>query len=326
MKYLTNPSTDPHYNMAFDEYALEKLTAAEPVFFLWRNRPSVIIGLNQNAYAEVNLPYLQENGILLARRVTGGGAVYHDLQNLNYTVTGAIRDLEKDGEAYLRLVGDALRQLGVPVEVSGRNDLLVNGRKCSGYAKRISRNRLMIHGTLMFDVDVEALTNALSVPGSKLMAAGIASVRSRVGNLKEFLPGFSDVRQLQEALQEILSHGDGEIPVPEDARREIEQDAAWKFRSWEWIYGHSPAAGFRCIRKFPCGTVEASFSLRSGRISCLRFGGDFLGGLSPVSLEEALEGCRFTREDILSVLEQHPARLYFDRMDNDGILSLMELS
>ena len=158
MKYLQNSSTDPHFNMAFDEFCLEQLKADEPVFYLWQNRPSVIIGLNQSAYAEVNLPYLREKGIVLARRVTGGGAVYHDLQNLNYTITGRIRDLETDYPAYVETMARALRQLGVPAEVSGRNDILVDGRKCSGYAKRMSKDRLMIHGTLMYDVDIDTLT------------------------------------------------------------------------------------------------------------------------------------------------------------------------
>ena len=189
MKYLQNNSTDPHFNMAFDEFCLEQLKADEPVFYLWQNRPSVIIGLNQSAYAEVNLPCLREKGIVLARRVTGGGAVYHDLQNLNYTITGRIRDLETDYPAYVETMARALRQLGVPAEVSGRNDILVDGRKCSGYAKRVSKDRLMIHGTLMYDVDIDTLTQVLATPGSKLSAAGISSVRSRVANLKSIFPG-----------------------------------------------------------------------------------------------------------------------------------------
>ena len=184
MKYVINNCTDAHWNMAHDEFLLEGLR--ETVFSLWQNAPAVIIGLNQSAYAEVNLPYLEANGILLARRVTGGGAVYHDLGNLNYSIAGPARDVEN----YYDLMADALRQLGLPAERTGRNDILVDGLKCSGWAKRLSKDRMMIHGTLMWDVDFEALTNALAVPGSKLSAAGVASVRSRVCNLKPLLPQF----------------------------------------------------------------------------------------------------------------------------------------
>ena len=123
MKYLRNTSTDSYYNMSFDEYCLERFPADDTVFFLWRNAPSVIIGRNQNAYAEVNLPYLEANGIKLARRVTGGGAVYHDLQNLNYTIVGRSADLDRDFPGYLCMVLDALRELGVPAEMTGRNDI-----------------------------------------------------------------------------------------------------------------------------------------------------------------------------------------------------------
>ena len=144
MRFLSNPSTDPYFNMAFDEYCLRKLGAEEPLFYLWRNRPSVIIGLNQNAYGEVNLDCLRQRGILLARRVTGGGAVYHDLQNLNYSIIG--RGVSPEP------IVSALRSLGVDAELSGRNDIFVGGRKVSGYARRVWRGQELVHGTLMFDV------------------------------------------------------------------------------------------------------------------------------------------------------------------------------
>ena len=314
MKYLSNSSTDPHFNMAFDEFCLEHLKADEPVFYLWQNRPSVIIGLNQSAYAEVNLPYLRENGIVLARRVTGGGAVYHDLQNLNYTISGRIRDLEADYPAYVETMARALCELGVPAELSGRNDILVEGRKCSGYAKRVSRDRLMIHGTLMYDVDIDTLTQVLATPGSKLSAAGISSVRSRVANLKAYLSQFDGIHAFQAALQALLAGDDGEIRLTEEQLAQIEADADAKYRTWEWIYGHSPVAAFQVRRKFACGTVEASFSLRNGCIDGLRFSGDFLGNLPPDRLATALQGCRYTREDLLEVLRNQPVRDCFDTL------------
>ena len=323
MKYLINPSTDPHYNMAFDEFCLEHLQADEPVFYLWQNRPAVIIGLNQSAYAEVNLKYLEENGIALARRVTGGGAVYHDLQNLNYTITGRIRDLEKDCPAYVETMARALRTLGVPAELSGRNDILVDGRKCSGYAKRVSKNRLMIHGTLMYDVDIDALTKALAVPGSKLSAAGIASVRSRVANLKEYLPQFSGIGEFRDALQAMLSGTDGEIVLSPDKLAAVEADAEAKFRTWDWIFGHSPAVQFAVSRKYTCGTVEARFSLHAGRISGLRFGGDFMGDLPAARIETVLQNCRFTREDLLAALRTEPVSSCFDNLTAEDIASLL---
>ena len=188
MRFLNNPSTDPWYNLSFDEYCLEQYPSDDRFFYLWRNRPSVIVGLNQNVYAEVNLDYLDAQGICLVRRSTGGGAVYHDLQNLNYTLVG--RGVSPEP------VVEALRRLGVPAELSGRNDIFVEGRKVSGYARRVWRDRELIHGTLMYDVDLDTLARALDVPGSKLAVKGVASVRSRVANLKEYLPGFASLDEL----------------------------------------------------------------------------------------------------------------------------------
>ena len=323
MKFLRNDSTDPHFNMAFDEFCLERLKADEPVFYLWQNRPSVIIGLNQSAYAEVNLPFLEQKGIVLARRVTGGGAVYHDLQNLNYTITGRIRDLEKDYPAYLETMVCALRALGVPAELSGRNDILLEGRKCSGYAKRISKDRLMIHGTLMYDVDIDTLTEVLAAPGSKLSAAGISSVRSRVANLKQYLPQFPDIKAFQNALQDLLAGEDGEIRLSEAQLAEIEADAAMKYRTWEWVYGHSPVATFQVRRKFTCGTVEAAFSLKDGCIDGLRFSGDFLGNQPTEKLEEALQGCRFSPDPIRAVLRKMSVGNCFDGLSAEDLTDFL---
>ena len=323
MRYLSLPSTDPHYNMAFDEFALQGLDLEEPVFYLWQNRPSVIIGLNQSPYAEVNLPFLEERGIVLARRVTGGGAVYHDLQNLNYTITGRARDLQAAYPEYLHMVIDALRQLGVAAELSGRNDILVDGRKCSGFAKRLWKDRLMVHGTLMYDVDIDTLTRALAVPGSKLAAAGIASVRSRVANLRAYLPAFSGIDSFRTALQEILSGGDGEILLTTAQKAAVARDADTRFRTWQWNFGRSPRADFCLRRRLPCGTVEAAFSLPHGRIRDLRFGGDFLGNLPAEAMETLLEGCPYTEEALAAALSGVDTRTYFDGLETAALIGFL---
>lgn len=324
MKYLRNNSTDPHYNMSFDEYCLERFPSDDTVFFLWRNAPSVIIGRNQNAYAEVNLPYLEANGIKLARRVTGGGAVYHDLQNLNYTIVGRSADLDRDFPGYLHMMLDALRALGVPAEITGRNDIVVEGRKVSGYAKRVYKDRLMVHGTLMYDVDIATLTEALSVPGSKMDAAGIASVRSRVANLRDYLPQFSCIEEMQAALERILSrdYNDAQVVLTGEQEAEIREICRTKFSTWEWNYGLSPKAGFSKSSRLPCGTVEVRCSIVRGKIRRLSFGGDFIGSLSAEGLAGALEGCRFDRGAILEALQALGVSRYFDGVTPEQLASL----
>lgn len=228
MKYLVNPCTDSHYNMAFDEWCLENLELDGPVFYLWRNRPSVIIGLNQCVETEVNVPFLEANGIDLARRVTGGGAVYHDLQNMNYTFIGH----DVTPQPFV----DALRSLGLDAVQTGRNDVFVDGKKVSGYAKRVWKDRIIVHGTMMYDVDIDTLTQALATPESKLVRKGIASVRSRVTNLKDYLPRFSGLDEVQAALHEILAAGDGEIVLSESQLAEVKALCDAKFATREWIF------------------------------------------------------------------------------------------
>lgn len=229
MKFLRNISTDPHYNMSFDEYCLQRLPSDDDVFYLWQNRPSVIIGHNQDAQREVNLDYLRSNGIVLARRVTGGGAVYHDLQNLNYSIVGRKPRIE--------VIVEALRTLGVPAELTGRNDIFVDGRKVSGFARSVYHQRELIHGTLMYDVDIDALTRALDTPQSKLNRKGVASVRSRVTNLKDYLPGIDNIRQFQDRLHTLLACGDQELILSPEAYEAIEKRRIEKFANPEWIYG-----------------------------------------------------------------------------------------
>lgn len=295
MKYLINTSTDPYFNMAFDEFCLQQYDCDEPFFYLWRNRPAVIIGLNQNAYSEVNLPYLNGKGITLARRVTGGGAVYHDLQNMNYTIVG--KDVTPEPFAA------ALRTLGVPAELSGRNDIFVEGRKVSGYAARVWHERSIVHGTMMYDVDLDTLSKVLDTPGSKMEAKGISSVKSRVANLKEYLPQFPSLDELQAKLQEILSDGDGVMPVSEEQLSQIKAIAQEKFASWDWIYGHSHEADLSHRRKLACGTVEARVCIDRGIITRMDFAGDFLGDLESEEVGKALVGVKYLKSDVLSVLK-----------------------
>ena len=225
--------------------------------------------------------------------------------------------------AYVETMTRALRALGVPAELSGRNDILVEGRKCSGYAKRMSKDRIMIHGTLMYDVDIDTLTKALAVPGSKLSAAGVESVRSRVANLKDYLPQFPDIQAFKNALQELLAGDDEEIRLSDEQLAQIEADAAAKFRTWEWNCGHSPAASFQVRRKVACGTVEAAFSLKNGRIDGLRFSGDFLGNLPPDEIEKTLLDCRYTREDILNALKDVNVGACFDALSPEELTDLL---
>ena len=237
MKFYNIPCTNPWWNMAFDEWLLQN-GPDEPVFRLWRNEPSVIIGHNQVAEQEVNLEYLRQHGIKLARRVTGGGAVYHDLQNMNYSFAGPT------GTVTPEVFAEALQQLGLPAELTGRNDIFVEGRKISGYARSVWHNRELVHGTLMYDVDIDTLTEVLNVEGSsKLNLKGVASIRSRVTNVRDYLPQFASLDELQAALLRILAEKSGNpqlsgtpLQLTKSQLAEIDKLASEKFASSDWIY------------------------------------------------------------------------------------------
>ena len=325
MRYLKNPSTNPYYNMAFDEYCLESLPIDEPVFFLWQNRPAVIVGFNQEVNTEVNLDYLKENGIDLVRRVTGGGAVYHDLENLNYTIVGRSEDLERDYPEYASLLAKALQTLGVPATLSGRNDILVEGRKVSGFAKRVCKNRLMVHGTLMYNVDVDVLTHVLNPSTTKLQSKGIASVRSRVANLCEYLPEIPDIQTFSQRLEEILSNNytDTEYQLTETELAHIQQLTDKKFATWEWNYGRSPKATLTHSARLACGTVEIHLTLAENRIASCRFGGDFLGNLSATDLESALIDVVYNTESIRERLSSFTISDYFDKVTVEELIKLI---
>ena len=325
MRYLKNPSTNPYYNMAFDEYCLESLPIDEPVFFLWQNKPAVIVGYNQEVNTEVNLDYLKEKGIDLVRRVTGGGAVYHDLENLNYTIVGRSEDLERDYPEYAALMMKALQALGVPATLSGRNDILVDGKKVSGFAKRVCKNRLMVHGTLMYNVDVDVLTHVLNPSTTKLQSKGIASVRSRVTNLCNYLPELSDIHAFKNRLEEILSnnYSDAEYKLSEADLTHIQRLTDEKFATWEWNYGRSPKATLVHSARLACGTVEIHLTLAENRIASCRFGGDFLGNLPASDVEKALTGIPYEVNEIRKCLSKLEISRYFDRVSADNLLEMM---
>ena len=325
MRYLKNPQTDPYYNMAFDEYCLENLPLDEPVFYLWQNRPAVIVGMNQEINTEVNLDYLEKNGIALVRRVTGGGAVYHDLGNLNYTIVGRSEDLERDYPEYAGLMMKALQKLGVPATLSGRNDILVKGKKVSGFAKRVCRNRLMVHGTLMFDVDLDKLTHVLNPSATKLQSKGIASVRSRVANLREYLPEIADIQSFSQRLEEILScrYADTEYKFSDEELAHIQKLTEEKFATWEWNYGRSPKATLTHSARLACGTVEVHLTLKENRIASCRFGGDFLGNHPASEVENALQGVVYEANAIRECLSQMEISHYFDGVAADDLVMLM---
>ena len=325
MRFLINNHTDPYYNMAFDEFCLENLELDEPVFYLWQNRPSVIIGANQTVNTEVNLEYLKEQDITLVRRLTGGGAVYHDWGNLNYTIVGKSDNLERDYPEYNLQVIKALQTMGIPATLSGRNDILIEGKKVSGFAKRVCRSRLMVHGTLMFDVDLDVLEQVLCPPLTKLQSKGIASVRSRVTNIKHYLPEMKDIISFKNHLEDIMSNNytDKEYPLNDSHFDIIQKLVDNKFSKWEWIYGHSPKTTLVNSVHLSCGMIEVNLIIKENRIAFCQFSGDYLGNLPTAILERALIDTPYIYDNIVECLSKFDISQYFDHVTSHEVANLI---
>lgn len=326
MRYLINKSTDPYFNLALDEYAMRHIDIDEDFFFLWRNEPAVIIGNNQNTAEEVNQKFIDENNIKVARRVSGGGAVYHDLGNLNFTFIINVDDPAKvNYKKYVQPIVDALKEMGISAEASGRNDILVDGLKISGNAQRMANGKLMHHGTILYDVNLEDMVRALNVAPDKIISKGVKSVRSRVTNIKEHLNNSSDIFDFWEALHYYLSNKnqDKEIILSDEEIAKIQYEADTKFSTWEWIYGQSPKFDLKNGKRFAGGKLEVLMNVDKGYITEVRFVGDFLGLKDVSDIEKALVNARFDKADVNKVLLAYDFKLYFGTITKEEILSLM---
>ena len=305
--FLETGSTDPYYNLAFEEYVLTHRREGN-YLILWQNDNTIVIGLNQNTEAEINRPFVEEHGIRVVRRTTGGGAVYHDLGNLNYSF---ITDTENADavakEQFTRPILEALRSLGVNASASGRNDILAEGRKVSGTAQRIDHGRVLHHGTLLFDSDPSAVEGALKVDPEKIRAKGIQSVRMRIGNIRPLLKTDMTISAFRDYLLQFLTKGNaGAGALSGEELKEVLALRDSKYSTWEWNYGRSPALEMHKKKRFPAGTVEIHLSVRHGLIREIRIFGDFLA-LSPLTpLLEALRDTPYRKEDVLTAIRDVP--------------------
>ena len=324
LHYLETGSTDARYNLAFEEFVLENRRQGDWLL-LWQNADSVIIGLNQNAAEEVDPAFIRRHGIRVVRRMTGGGAVYHDLGNLNYSfITDAEDPAQLSMEVLARPVCRALEALGVRAELSGRNDICIDGKKVSGTAQRLSGGRVLHHGTLLFDSDAEMLSGALRADPEKFRSKAAQSVRSRVCNIRDCLPGDMELREFWAAiLAELGRDGLVRESLDEAELAEVRRIAEEKYGSWDWNWGRSPDFGFRVRRRFPAGSLELCLDLHAGRIRDAAIFGDFLALRDCGPAREALLGRRFERGELEEALRGLPLREYFGGLGLEEILGLI---
>ncbi|MBQ8664007.1 MAG: lipoate--protein ligase [Eubacterium sp.] len=322
MIYLETHSLDPYYNLAFEEYILKHKMEGD-YLLLWQNENTVVIGQNQIAEAEVDLHFIQEYDIKIVRRTTGGGAVYHDKGNLNYSFITDVKEMEElTMDQFARPVVEALCGLGLDAAVSGRNDILINGSKVSGTAQRIYKNRILFHGTLLFDVNEEMVAGALRADPLKFQGRYAKSVRSRIANIRGFLDEDMGIEQFWNYLKDqIGKNGVMEKGVLTPG----EQEAIFTLRNGkyvtkEWNFRHMQQFDFSNKKKWHGGILEARVAVEKEKIKQVVFYGDFLSKTSLDETERALVGRNYVPLDVRNILNRYDLEKFFGTITMQEVL------
>ena len=319
--YMETGSTDPTCNLAFEEYVLTHRREGA-YLLLWQNDNTIVVGRNQNTAQEIDPAFVEQHHIRVVRRSTGGGAVYHDMGNLNYSFITDIGDAERlTMERFTRPIVAALQGLGLQAEASGRNDILVEGLKVSGTAQRLMNGRILHHGTLLFDSRPEMVAGALRADPAKFTSKGAKSVRSRIGNIRSFLPVDMTLDAFWAYLKDTLSGG-GLVPdaLTEDELSQVRTLQAETYATWEWNYGQSPRFDMVNRDYFPGGRLEVGVSVAQGEITAIRFYGDFLSVTDTTPLCQALEGTAYREDAVDAVLARYPLSEMFGAITRPEIL------
>ncbi len=328
MLYVDNENiTDAQINLAIEEHLLRNVDPDQTFLLFYINAPAIIIGRNQNTMEEINYDYVQEHGVRVVRRLSGGGAVYHDLGNLNFSfITKDDQSSFQNFEKFTRPVIEVLRGMGIPAELSGRNDILVNGRKVSGNAQYHSGGRMFSHGTLLFDSNLEHVVAALNVSHSKITSKGLKSVRSRVANISEFLSKPLDIQQFKlKILQGVFGQA-SDFPsyrLTEEDWAQIHQISAQRYGNWEWNYGQSPKFNVQKKHRFPVGEVDVRIDVHNGLIDGVKIYGDFLGNGDMADIESRLQGVRYMKEEVASALRELDLTPYFGGISTAEFVELL---
>jgi len=320
--------TDPFRNLALEQFVFDSLDQKNNYFMLWQNHNAIIVGKHQNTREEINAAFVKENNITVARRLSGGGAVYHDLGNLNFTfITGADKTGGIDFSVFCEPVREALCSLGVPVEISGRNDMTVNGKKFSGNAQYIKNGRIMHHGTILYDSDLSILSKALNPGNDKIQSRGIKSLRGRVANIRPYMNTDMPIAGFWAELKKYMcaAFDMGELALTPEQNAAVDGLRENVYCQWNWNYGNSPPYTLRKERRIEgCGKIEVLLDVeREGIIKNAAFYGDFFALGEPDDLGAMLKGRHLEYDELKTALSNTDISLFFNGLDAETFLALL---
>lgn len=326
MIYFYNiDSIDPYYNLAFEEYILKNYSE-DSYFLLWQNANTIVIGLHQNTIEEINREFVDKNKINVIRRTTGGGAVYHDLGNLNYSfITDYNEKKHISMNFFINPIIESLNNMGIKAISSERNDILIDNKKISGSAQRLYKNRILHHGCILFNSDLSVLSQSLKVKPEKFQSKSVKSVRNRVANISDFLNMPKNIYDFKKCILDSISKNN-EIENFNLTKKDIENINELKenkYKTWEWNYGRSPKFNITNARKFEDGIVEVYLLVENGFINSCSIYGDFMA-LKPVSdITNKFINCKYELNYIKDILAQFNIKEYFGNITFDDIVKLI---
>lgn len=320
-------NTNPRLNLALEEYALRNFNSQSDYLLFYINEPSIIIGRSQNTLEEINHEYVERNNLHVVRRISGGGAVYHDFGNLNFSfITNHDTTRLSNFKKFTEPVISVLSKMGIEAELKGRNDILVNDKKISGTAQFSTGKRMVSHGTLLFDTDLGEVANALQVKMSKIVSKGHKSVRSRVANISEFLGKQIKIEEFRSLLLDGLYEENKKFEtyhLTSEEWKGVHLLKEEKYDAWDWNYGRSPKFNIQRSKRFAIGEIDLRMFVEKGYLTELKIFGDFFGTAPVEDLENHLLGVRYDKGEISKRLEGIELEGYFGNISKQEFIELL---
>lgn len=327
LKYIESTSVDPEFNLALEQYVFDFLPKDDEYFMLWQNDKAIIVGKHQNSIEEIDRNFVEQNDIKLVRRLSGGGAVYHDLGNLNFTFIVDGKNLETiDFKLFCEPISRVLSSLGIESSLSGRNDITIDGKKFSGNSQYIKNSRVMHHGTIMFNSDLDVLTKALKVSKDKIESKGIKSIKSRVTNVYDYLKEEISLEEFKKIILKHIFQGQKIEPykLTEEDFKLINEIKEQRYSTWEWNYGNSPAYTVtKSSRLEGVGKIDLFLLVEDGIIRSCKIYGDFFSVKDPNEIEKKLVGIKDHRNSYEEALKNEDLSLYFRGIKNEDFIDLL---